>query len=74
MTWEIVVGVFTLATAFISAVTAAIKVNRAIVLLEEAVKRLDERDEKQTLINECVEDRIRELETRIIRLETQNLF
>lgn len=33
MTWEIAVGIFTMLAAFISVITAAVKINRAIVLL-----------------------------------------
>ena len=41
MTWEIAVGIFTMLAAFISVITAAVKINRAIVLLEAAVSRLN---------------------------------
>lgn len=69
MTWQIVVGIFTMLSAFISVVTVAIRVNRAIVLLEAAVKQLDNHVNYQEKLNRSIEKRLYAIERRVFILE-----
>ncbi len=55
MTIELLCGLFSIITALISIVGVALRINRAIILLETAVKNLTER-------NEALEDRVLRLE------------
>lgn len=55
MTIELLCGLFSIITALISIVGVALRINRAIILLETAVKNLTERYD--------------ELEDRVLRLE-----
>ena len=69
MTWQIAVGFFTISSALISVVTVAVKVNRAIVLLEAAVKRLDEHAASQEKLNERIDKQLHGIDRRLILLE-----
>ena len=72
MTWEIVAGIFTLVAAFISVVSAAIKINRAIVLLESAVNELKKHTQTQDEQNLRTHEMLDRIDRRVVRLETRN--
>lgn len=69
MTWQIAVGFFTILSALISVVTVAVKVNRAIVLLEAAVKRLEEQAASQEKLNERIDKALHGIDRRLILVE-----
>ena len=69
MTWQIAVGFFTILSALISVVTVAVKVNRAIVLLEAAVKRLEEQASSQEKLNERIDKSLHGIDRRLILVE-----
>lgn len=69
MTWQIAVGFFTILSALISVVTVAVKVNRAIVLLEAAVKRLNDHASSQEKLNERIDKQLHSIDRRLILLE-----
>ena len=72
MNIEIICGLFSIITALISIVGVAIKINRAIVLLESAVKRLGESESNQKVKNINFERRLNSVEKRLIYLERKN--
>ena len=69
MTWQIAVGFFTILSALISVVTVAVKVNRAIVLLEAAVKRLGDHASSQEKLNERIDKQLHGIDRRLIIIE-----
>ena len=72
MTWEIVAGILTLLAAFISVVSAAVKINRAIVLLVAAVKELKEHMKSQDDKELRAAERLDRLDRRVVRLESRS--
>ena len=72
MTWEIVAGILTLLAAFISVVSAAVKINRAIVLLEAAVRELKEHTKAQDDKELRAAERLDRLDRRVVRLESRS--
>ena len=72
MTWEIVAGIFTMLASFIAVVSAAVKINRAIVLLEAAVKELKKQTQTQEDQNKRTSEKLDRIDRRVIRLETKN--
>ncbi len=71
MSWEIVTGIFSISAAFISVVTIAVKINRALVLLEAAVERLDRHVLAQKALNERHDELLTALDKRVLLLETE---
>ena len=69
MTWEIFVGLTTLLTAFLSIMSVVVKVNRALVSLEGAVKQMTSTLEKQQRKNSSFSNQLLDHEKRLIRLE-----
>ena len=69
MTWEIVVGIFTMIGAFVSVVSAAVKINRAIVLLEAAVNELKQHTKAQDEQNLRTSEKLERLDRRVLHLE-----
>ena len=72
MTWEIAVGIFSMLAAFISVVNAAVKINRAIVLLESAVKELKAHITEQGGQALRTKEKIDRLDRRVFLLESKN--
>ena len=72
MTWEIVAGIFTMLAAFISVASAAVKINRAIVLLEAAVKELKEHTKAQDDNELRTAERLDRIDRRVVRLESRS--
>ncbi len=71
MSWEIVTGIFSLTAAFVSVVTIAVKINRALVLLESAVERLDRHVLAQKSLNERHDELLTRLDKRVLLLEAE---
>ncbi len=71
MTWEILTGLFSLSAALISAVTIAVKINRALVLLESAVEQLDRHVFAQKELNERYDEALSRLDRRVLLLEAK---
>ncbi len=71
MTWEILTGLFSLSAAFISVLTIAVKINRALVLLEAAVARLDRHVMAQKELNERHGEELARLDRRVLLLENR---
>ncbi len=69
MTWDIAMGLCTLAATLVPVFGVVLRVNRSLVSLEEAVKQLRAYMEKQSARNREVFDRLGELEQRVTRLE-----
>lgn len=72
MNIETVCGLFSIITALISIVGVAVRINRAIVLLESAVERLGESENNQKIKNTNFERRLNSVEKRLIYLERKN--
>jgi tryptophan 2,3-dioxygenase len=70
MTWEIAVGVFTMASAVLAIVNAAVKVNRTLTSLEAAVNQLREAIEKQSGKNSYFYRKLEEHEREIADIRT----
>ncbi len=71
MSWEILTGLFSLSAAFVSVVTIAVKINRALVLLESAVERLDRHVLAQKELNERHDEALARLDRRVLLLESR---
>lgn len=71
MTWEIAVGVFTMASAVIAVTNAAVKVNKTLTSLEAAVNQLRDAIEKQSGKNSYFFRKIEEHDRAIERLGKQ---
>ena len=69
MTWEIVLGLFTLLSAFLAVFNIVVKVNRTLCSLEISVNRLNEFIEKQTDMNEKFLGTLTEHGVKIARIE-----
>ena len=69
MTWEIVLGLFTLLSAFLAVFNIVVKVNRTLCSLEISVNRLNEFLEKQTDMNEKFLGTLTEHGVKIARIE-----
>ena len=69
MTVELLCGLFSIITALISIIGVALKINRAIILLEAAVAKLEGQNESQNLITARTERKLSSLERRITHLE-----
>ena len=69
MTWEIVLGLFTLLSAFLAVFNIVVKVNRTLCSLEISVNRLNEFLEKQTDMNEKFLGTLTEHGGKIARIE-----
>lgn len=65
MSLELVCGMFAILSATVSIITAVTKINRAIVVLEEAVKNLNAFAREQRAVNDEHIERIRECEIRL---------
>ena len=65
MSLELVCGMFAILSATVSVITAVTKINRAIVVLEEAVKNLNAFARDQKEVNDEHLTRIRECEIRL---------
>ncbi len=72
MNIETICGLFSIVTALISIIGVAVKINRAIVLLESAVERLGESENNQKIKNINFERRLNSVEKRLIYLERRN--
>lgn len=72
MTVELLCGLFSIITALISIIGVALRINRAIVLLEAAVKRLTEHSEEQKAKNAQLERKLVSHDRRITHLERSN--
>ncbi len=69
MTWEIAVGIVTLASALCSVISVVLRVNRTLVSLEDAVKQLRAFMETQSRENLTVRNILGNLDRRLSRLE-----
>ena len=69
MTWEILVGLTTLLTSFLSIMSVVVKVNRSLVSLEGAVKQMTTTLEKQGRKNSAFSGQLLDHEKRLVRLE-----
>lgn len=69
MTWEILVGLTTLLTSFLSIMSVVVKVNRSLVSLEGAVKQMTATLEKQQRKNSSFSGQLLDHEKRLVRLE-----
>lgn len=72
MTWEIAVGLFTLASAFIAVMNVVVRVNKTLTALDISVKNLDETVKRQSDTNEEIFYRLAKQERRIIMLELEH--
>ena len=72
MTIELLCGLFSIITALITVIGVALKINRAIVLLEETVRRLDAQGKEQKTQNARFERKLSGCERRITHLERSN--
>ncbi len=70
MTWEILVGLTTLLTPFLSVMSVVVKVNRSLVSLENAVKQMTATLEKQHKKNGSFATQLSDHEKRILLVET----
>lgn len=69
MNWEIVVGLTTLLTAFTTVLGIVVKVNRTLVMLEEAVKQLKNCMEAQAKKSTVLDKKLADHDRRIMCLE-----
>ena len=69
MTWEIVLGLFTLVSAFIAVMNVVVKVNRTITTLNISVKTLNESVRRQSEINQRMLGRLAKHDKRLAMLE-----
>lgn len=69
MTWEIVLGIFALVSAFIAVLNIVVRVNRTLCSLEIVVKQIKECIEKQSEKNGVFFSRLSEHDIRLNRLE-----
>ncbi|MGM9683084.1 MAG: hypothetical protein ACI3XQ_05755 [Eubacteriales bacterium] len=69
MTWEIVLGIFALVSAFIAVLNIVVRVNRTLCSLEIVVKQIKECIEKQSEKNSVFFSRLSEHDIRLNRLE-----
>ena len=65
MSFEFICGIFAILSTTVSIVTAVTKINRAIVVLEEAVKHLNAFASEQKAVNEEHLERICECEIKL---------
>lgn len=65
MSFEFICGMFAILSATVSIITAVTKINRAIVVLEEAVKHLNTFAREQKDVNDEHLARIRECEIKL---------
>ena len=73
MSLEAVCGLFSIVTALISIIGVAVRVNRAIVLLEAAVDRLNENAKEQKAKNTRLEQKLATCERRVAFLERERI-
>ena len=71
MTWEIAVGFFTIVTSFLAAMSAVVKVNRTLTMLDDSVRQLTRFMERQSEKNHGFGKLLSEHEIRLIRLEDE---
>jgi len=69
LTWEIVLGLCTILSAFIAVFNIVIRVNKTLCSLEVVVKQIKECIEKQSEKNGVFFERLAEHEIRLTRLE-----
>lgn len=69
MTWEILMGLLSLATALVAIIGVVIKVNSSLVQLTDAVKELRAFMEKQERKNSKFYEQLNDLETRVTIIE-----
>jgi len=69
MTWEIVIGLFALLSAFIAVFNIVVRVHRTLCSLEISVRHLNEFLEKQIGMNEKIFDRLSIHDLKIGRIE-----
>ena len=71
MTWEIAVGFFTILSSFLAAMSAVVKVNRTLTMLDDSVKQLKIFMEKQSSKNHDFGKILSRHELRLLRLENE---
>lgn len=69
MTWEILLGLFTITSAFIAVFNIVVRVNKTLCSLEVIVKQIKECIEKQSQKNGVFFNRLSEHEIRLTRIE-----
>lgn len=69
MSWEIILGLCTILSAFIAVFNIVIRVNKTLCSLEVVVKQIKECIEKQSEKNGVFFERLAEHEIRLTRLE-----
>ncbi len=69
MTWEILLGLFTIISAFIAVFNIVVRVNKTLCSLEVIVKQIKECIEKQSQKNGVFFNRLSEHEIRLTKLE-----
>ena len=71
MTWEIAVGFFTILSSFLAAMSAVVKVNRTLTMLDDSVRQLKVFMEKQSSKNHNFGKILSRHEIRLLRLENE---
>jgi len=75
MTWEIVLGLFAILSAFIAVFNVVVRVNKTLCSLEAVVKQIKECMERQSEKNGVFFQRLSEHEIRLTRIEDKlNIF
>ena len=69
MTWEIVLGLFAILSAFIAVFNVVVRVNKTLCSLEAVVKQIKECIDRQSEKNGVFFSRLAEHEIRLTRIE-----